>query len=185
MIIGVDGHAVAYVAQLQEAIAFQKPGAVVSLDVARKGGTRVTLRVPLENGGGVQVAAADHNGGQDESSGDRATAPLLGVTVVPTDASAVSQLQLPDDVRGVIVTSIDDNSPVAGRLAAPDQGGPDVILSVEGTPVPTPEALRDALHKASHGVVEGGAPIVTLQVYNVPSKTRRIERVRLATTTGT
>jgi serine protease Do len=183
VIVGLDGRAVTYVAQLQEAIAFRKPGDVVSLEVARKGGARVTLRVPLESTTGEQVAVEDRSGKPDETSGNHA-APLLGVTVVPTDASAVSELQLPDDVRGEIVTSIDDASPAAGRLAGPSQGGPDIILSIEGTPVPTPEALRDALHKASHGAADGGAPIVTLQVYNVPSKTRRIERMRLATTTG-
>ena len=149
VIVAVDGHAVTYVAQLQEAIAFRKPGDVVSLDVARKGGARVTLHVPLQMRV-ESVAAGDRRGRQDETSGNHAAAPLLGVSVAPTDASAVNELQLPDDVRGEIVTSVDDDSPAADRLAAPDQGGPDIVLSVEGTPVPTPEALRDALHKASH-----------------------------------
>jgi len=184
VIIAVDDHPVDYVAQLQEAIAFRKPGAVVSLEVARKGGARVTLRVPLQNVSGEQLAANSGSPDHADASAAHAGAPLIGVTVAPTDESAVSQLQLPDGVRGAIVTSIDDNSPAAGRLVAADQqGGPDIILSVEGASVPTPDALREALHKASQShAADGGAPIVTLEVYNVPSKTRRIERVRLMPT---
>ena len=186
VIIAVDGHPVDYVAQLQEAIAFRKPGDVVSLEVARKGGARVTLRVPLENVGGEQVASADHRGRiTTNASGDHAAAPLLGVTVAPTDESAVSQLQLPDDVRGVIVTSVDDNSPAAGRLAQRRPGRPG------HHPVRRRHARADAGGAARRHctrrrtrAADGGAPIVTLRVYNVPSKTRRIERVRLATTTG-
>ena len=51
--------------------------------------------------------------------------------------------------------------------------GVDVILSVEDTPVRTVEALRSALRDRKPG------EIVTLRVYNAPSKVRRIERVRL------
>jgi serine protease Do len=178
VIIAVDGHPVSYVAQLQEAIAFRKPGDVVALEVARKGGARVTLHVPLQGMGGEQLAAGTRVQDRNDASGTHDAAPSLGITVAPTDESAVSQLQLPDDVRGEIVTSVGDGSPAAGRLATPDEGGPDVILSVEGTPVPTPDALREALHRAA-GEGDSGAKIVTLRVYNVPSKTRRIERVRL------
>jgi hypothetical protein len=45
-------------------------------------------------------------------------------------------------------------------------------MSVEGKAVQTPEQLRAALDEAKGG-------IVTLRVYNVPAKTKRIERVRL------
>jgi hypothetical protein len=48
-----------------------------------------------------------------------------------------------------------------------------VILSVEGTAVRSPEELRAAL-----GQVKAGE-IVTLRVYNVPAKAKRIERVRV------
>ena len=46
-------------------------------------------------------------------------------------------------------------------------------MSVEGTAVATPEALRATLRNAKAG------DIVTLRIYNVPSKSRRIERVKL------
>ncbi len=184
VIIAVDGHPVSYVAQLQEAIAFRKPGDVVSLEVARKGGEKATLHVKLQTVDGEQLATANRVTDNDAKSTKHGSAPLLGVTVAPTDESIVKELQLPDNVRGEMVTSVEDGSPASGRLFASEQNGPDIIVSVEGTPVPTPDALRDALHKASESKAsDGGAPIVSLQVYNVPSKTKRIERVRLATGT--
>ena len=97
----------------------------------------------------------------------------LGVTVAPTDADAVRELKLPADVRGAIVTDVSESSPAAGRLTTPQLGGPDVILSVEGAAVTSPESLRAALRQAKPG------EIVTLRVYNVPAKNRRIERVRV------
>ena len=177
VMIAVDGHPVTYVAELQEAIAFRKPGDKVSLDVARKGGARSTIGVPLQRVNESEIASNDRGSTDDNSSGDASAAPTLGVTVVPTDASVAGQLQLPTDVRGDVVTSIKDGSPASGRLFTSEQGGPDIILSVEGTPVTTPEALRSALHDAAHA----SPPIVTLRVYNVPSKTRRVVRIRLDT----
>jgi S1-C subfamily serine protease len=85
----------------------------------------------------------------------------------------VRQLDLPTDVRGVVVTDVDDSSPAAGRIATPQTGGPDVILSVEGQAVTSPEGLRAALGSAKAG------DIVSLRIYNAQAKNRRIERVRL------
>jgi PDZ domain-containing secreted protein len=76
-------------------------------------------------------------------------------------------------VRGVVVTRIDDASPAAGRLQTPSAGGPELILSVEGTAVRTPGELRDVLARYKSG------DVVTLRVYNARTQTRRIERVRL------
>jgi S1-C subfamily serine protease len=92
---------------------------------------------------------------------------------VASDAAMARGLELPSDVHGVMVVEVDDTSPAAGRLLTPQTGGPDVILSVEGTPVRTPPELRDAIRARKPG------DIVTLRVYNVPSNTRRVERVRL------
>jgi serine protease Do len=176
VIISVGGHNVDYVAQLQEAIAFKKPGEMVDVEVARKGGARALLHIPLQRVPEYQTADRESRAParRDERPAP-ATLPSLGITVAPTDAEAVRELKLPADVRGAIVTDIDDASPLAGRLATPQLGGPDVILSVEDTPVTSPESLRAAIRTLKPG------EIVSLRVYNVPAKSRRIERVRLAT----
>jgi serine protease Do len=180
VIISVDGRPVDYVAQLQEAIAFRKPGETVSVEVARKGGKRATISVPLQRAPQAVAAAATESptmtrrGARTESS----TLPSLGVTVAPLDAATTRSLEIPADVRGVVVMDVDETSPAAGRIATPQTGGPDIILSVEGEAVTSPESLGAALRAAKPG------EIVSLRIYNAQAKNRRIERVRLGSATG-
>ena len=172
VIVAVDGKPVSYVAQLQEMIAFHKPGDVVNVEVARKGGEHATVRVPLQRAPSDENAAAStERGDTDHAKG--ASMHALGASVSAIDAETAQQLRLPSDVRGVLVTGVEDGSSSASHLTTPDEGGPDIIMSVEGTAVQTPEQLRAALDKAKPG------SIVTLRVYNVPAKTKRIERLRL------
>jgi len=170
VIVAVDGKPVSYVAQLQEMIAFRKPGDVVTVEVARKGGQHATVRVPLQRAPGENPAASTERGDSDHAKGSSMHA--LGASVSAIDAETAQQLRLPSDVRGVLVMGVEDGSSAASHLATPDEGGPDIIMSVEGKAVQTPEQLRAALDEAKGG-------IVTLRVYNVPAKTKRIERVRL------
>ena len=179
VIVSVGGRQVDYVAQLQEAIAFRKPGEVVEVEVARKGGARATIRVPLQRVPEERTASsATSERAAPKSENTGATLPTLGITVAPTNAAAIRELQLPGDVRGAVVMDVADASPLAGRVATPQNGGPDVILSVEGTPTPTLEALRTAVRSAKPG------EIVTLRLYNVAAKNRRVERVRLGSGSG-
>jgi serine protease Do len=173
VIITIDGKRVDYVAQLQEAIAFRTPGDVATVEVARKGGKRVTLRVPLQRVNEMKTAAATSP--EDVSNNDSrgSSAPALGVKVASIDASTARQLQLPGDVRGVVVMDVEDGSAASSHLATPDNGGPDIILSVEDTPVRTPDELRAALGRVKAG------DVASLRVYNVAMKAKRIERVRV------
>ncbi|MFI5257467.1 MAG: trypsin-like peptidase domain-containing protein [Gemmatimonadales bacterium] len=171
VIIAVDGKPVTYVAQLQQNIAFRHPGDVVNVEVARKGGQRVTLRIPLQEESGMKTADAASSSGSNDGSG--ALSSMLGARVEAVDATTARQLQLPRGMDGVIVTDVVDGSPASAHLATPSTGGPDIILSVEGTAVHTPDELRSALGRAKAG------DIVSLSVYNVPAKNHRIERVRL------
>ena len=173
VIVAVDGKPVDYVAQLQEEIAFRKPGDVVSVEVARKGGQRVTLRVPLQRVGGQQLASADDDASSSNDSAKGSSMRLLGVSVTSIDDATARELQLPSSDRGVLVVGVDDNSAAYGHLAPAQAGGPDVILSVEGKDVHSPEDLRNALSKSKAG------DIVSLTIYNAPLKAKRIERIRL------
>jgi serine protease Do len=174
VIVSVDGKRVDYVAQLQEAIAFRKPGDVVNVQVARKGGQLATIRVPLQRIGGdaaMKTSARDEKANDDAAKGSPMRA--LGASVQAIDAETARRLRLPSDVKGVMVTGTQDGSAAAGHLATPDEGGPDIIMSVEGQAVETPEQLRAALSKVKNG------EIVTLRVYNAQAKSKRIERMRL------
>ena len=56
----MDGKPVEYVGQLQQVIGFRKPGEVVKVEVARKGGVRKTFNVKLQPlNEQPQLAAAD------------------------------------------------------------------------------------------------------------------------------
>jgi serine protease Do len=175
VIVTIDGKRVDYVAQLQEAIAFRSPGDVATVEVARKGGKRVTLRVPLQRVSETKVASSSRSDDAGAKDGTSSSAPALGVKVAPVDAAAARQLQLPSDVRGLIVTDVDEGSSASSHLATPETGGPDVILSVEDTAVRSPDELRAALGRVKAG------DVVSLRVYNVPSKSKRIERLRVGT----
>src|SRR5215207_6047961 len=179
VIISVGGRSVDYVAQLQEAIAFRKPGETVEVEVARKGGQRAKLRVALQRVREPRaVAAAPRSTPLADEEARTSSVSSLGITVAPLDAAAARELQIPADVRGVLVTDVDESSPLAGRLATPRTGGPDLILSVEDEAVTTPNALQNALRTVKAG------DIVTLRVYNVLAKNRRVERVRVGLSAG-
>jgi S1-C subfamily serine protease len=85
----------------------------------------------------------------------------------------VQQLGLPADQRGVLVTGVTAGGPAYGEVAGPDNGGPDIILDLEGKPVKTTADLRQALKNYKAG------DIVSLRIYNTQAKNRRIERIRL------
>jgi serine protease Do len=177
IIVAVDGKPVEYVGQLQQQIAFRKAGDKVKVEVARKGGERKTLEVRLQEVAAPRDAASGESGrANDEAdSGDEAAASvdLLGLTVQPVDLDAVRQFDLSSDQRGLLVTGVTPGGASYGEIADPDNGGPDIILELEGKPVKTTADLKQALksYKADD--------IVSLRLYNTQAKTKRIERIRL------
>src|SRR5262249_22299628 len=154
-------------------IAFRHPGDVVTLDVARKGGKTATVRVPLQRVGATTADSRDSNDDANKGDAEGSAMHQLGVSVAPLDAQAARQLHVPSDVHGLIVTGVKDGTSAASHLATPDDGGPDVIMSVEGKAVQTPEQLKAAIAGTKSG------EIVSLSVYNAQAKTKRIERVRI------
>ena len=175
IIVAVDGKPVEYVGQLQQQIAFRRPGESVKVDVARKGGVRKTFEVKLrELPSATPVAGADSTA-SDEGGGNDSAASIgrLGITVAPLDNDDVQQLRLTPEQRGAIVTDVKAGGPSYGELVDPDHGGPDIILEVEGTPVHSPADLRKAISAQKPG------SIVSLRVYNARAQTRRVERIKL------
>jgi serine protease Do len=174
IIISIEGKPVEYTSQLQQRIAFRKPGESVKVEVARKGGVRKTLSVPLQRVDERRDLARAEGSSPDASAdGHAASVATLGIDVAPLDGSTAQQLELPDGLRGVLVAGVRPGGPAFEQLAGPENGGPDIILKVEDRAVTTPAELRDALRVSKPG------EIVSLQLYNARSKTRRVERVRL------
>jgi serine protease Do len=175
IIVAVDGKPVEYVGQLQQVIGFRKPGEVVKVEVARKGGVRKTVGVKLQElNDAPQVASNDTPGGPDDASAEGAAMSRLGISVEPVSPDAAVELQLPSDTRGLIVTDVVPGGPAwEVLLDDPQRGGPDIILSIEGKPVRTEADLRKAL------MAEKPGSIVTLRIYNARAQNRRVERIRL------
>jgi S1-C subfamily serine protease len=166
---------VEYVGQLQQVIGFRKPGDLVKVEVARKGGVRKTFNVKLQALNDTpQVAEAGDTDSDKASAPGGATMNRLGISVEPVTADAAQQLRLPAGTRGLIVTDVTPGGPAWEVLFDdPQRGGPDIILSVEGKPVRTEADLRNALRNEKPG------SIVTLRIYNVRAQGRRVERIRL------
>jgi S1-C subfamily serine protease len=113
------------------------------------------------------------NNASDSSDEANASIDLLGLTVQPVDQDAVQQFELAPDQRGLLVTRVTPGGPSYGEVADPDQGGPDIILSVEGKPLKSVADLKQALKGFKKD------DIVSLRIYNTQAKTRRIQRIRL------
>ncbi|MFN8654021.1 MAG: trypsin-like peptidase domain-containing protein [Gemmatimonadales bacterium] len=166
VIVAVDGAPVDYVSQVQQAIAFRRPGDAVRIDVMRKGGVRRTVAVRVQAAPeGTAEPAADRRRQEDSApSNDAVNVGSLGVTVEPGEEGGV---------RGLVVTGVDPEGPAADRIAGPDNGGPDVITMVEGQAMRTADDLKAVIRKAGRGSV------VELRVYNAAQQNRRVERIRL------
>jgi serine protease Do len=175
IIVAVDGKPVEYVGQLQQVIGFRKPGEVVKVEVARKGGVRKTVDVKLQElNDSPQVATREDSGAVDNASDEGVAMNRLGISVEPVSPDVAVELQLPADTRGLIVTDVVPGGPSWEVLVDdPQRGGPDIILSVEGKAVRTEAELRKAL------LAEKPGSIVTLRIYNARAQNRRVERIRL------
>jgi serine protease Do len=179
IIISVDGKPVEYVGQLQQQVGFRKAGEKVKVEVARKGGVRKTFDVRLQAVSAPRDLASRSSETADDAADreDEAAAEvdLLGLTVQPLDQAEVEQFELKADQRGLVVTGVTPGGPAYGDVAEPDNGGPDILLSVEGKPVKSVADLKSALKGNKAG------DIVTLRIYNTRAKTNRVERIRLGT----
>jgi serine protease Do len=175
VIISVDGKPVERVGQLQQVIGFRKPGEVVKVEIARKGGVRKSFNVKLQAlNEQPQLAAADQNDSDNAENSGGSAMNRLGVSVEPVTPDVAQQLQLPSSMRGLVVTDVTPGGPSWQTLYDdPQSNGPDIILSVEGKPVRTEAELRNALKAEKPG------SIVTLGVYNPRAQGRRVERIRL------
>ena len=185
IIVAIDDQPVEYTAQLQQTVGFRRPGETVKVEVARKGGVRKAYNVRLQSTEQTEERTAQRTGEGPETTRDSAgetaggaTIDRLGVKASPLTPEGARDLGLPAGTRGVVVEEVDPSGPAGSGpyLFGLDTRSPDVILSVENTPVRTPTELRNALRDVSRGA------IVTMIVYNRQAGQgggRRVVRMRL------
>ena len=179
VVTALDGQPVEYVAQLQQRVAFKKPGETVELTVRRENGEQKTITVRL------QAAPADTDASEEQVAarggvgpGERAsTHASLGITAEPVSQEDASEPQLKPVAKnggGLVVTEVSPDGPAYGRLVPQGtNGGPDVILKVNGQPVRTRAEFRAALRDVKSG------DIVTLIAYNVYRQQEEVIRLRM------
>ena len=160
VIVALDGEPIDNTPQLQQKVAFKKPGDPVEITVLRQGGERKTISVRLARAPSdseTDVAAAS-----SRPKAGSAREEMLGISVqalTSDDADNPRLKAVLDRGGGLAVTDVAPDGPAYGRLrAADDQGGPDIIVSVNGAPTRTRAALAEALRKVKSG------DVVTLQV---------------------
>jgi serine protease Do len=174
VIITIDGQPVQYVAQLQQLVGFRHPGESVKVEVARKGGIRKVYAVRL-----MEQSSDEREAGNEEqeqpkpNTNDAVSFSELGASVQSLTPELAQDYELERDTRGLIVTEVDPNGPAYTRLFAPEEGGPDIIQSVEGVTIRSESDLRTALKAAGKGT------IVSMRVYNGRQQEVRLVRIRL------
>jgi serine protease Do len=173
LITELDGHPVSYVAQLQQAVGFRKPGETVNVTVMRRGGVKKVIPVKLaEAPSDDQVAARQPDTTADSENHAHAT--RLGIELQPLSSDAAARLG--DDRVGPHVTDVDVDSPARNELFPAGDGFGDVITHVNGRRVRTVQEFDDAIRHIPAGQV------LSLQVYNpqVPQGGgSRVVRIRL------
>jgi serine protease Do len=125
--------------QLQAAISAQRPGNKVNLAVIRDG-KNLNLPVTLESINKKSDETASNSG---EAHGKA----RWGVALQNLSADLRDQLQLPSDVKGVVVTNVQPGSPADN--AGISRG--DVILEVNRKPVQSPDDVKRELGSVPAG----------------------------------
>ena len=119
----LDGQNVDSSSRFRTLVAALNPGSQVTIEIIRDGKPE-TLKVTL----GEQPAAM---AGPSGSGGGPSEGTLRGMAVQDLTPSIRSQLGLPTDVRGVVISDLDPDSPAAQAGLQPG----DVIQSINRQPV--------------------------------------------------
>ncbi len=150
VIVKVGGREVTPDETVSYLVANSSVGTRVPIEVIRDG-RRLTLQVQVGQRPTEEELARQVGGGgaedQDQALGQEApVAPgtALGLSMQPLNAQIIRVLNLPEDVRGVVITSVDPNSDAAEKGVR--RG--DVIISVNRQAVTTPAQVLAAVDVA-------------------------------------
>lgn len=157
LIVELDGQPVKYVAQLQQAVGFKKPGETVRVTVLRQGGERHTFTVRLAEAPEDRLIARGNETVEPVSSTEHRSKLGIAVANLPDEV----QSQLGAENAGPRVTDVPLDSPAYERLIPAARGTfGDLITHVNGQRVRTVEQFDAALRDVQPGEV------VSLRVYN-------------------
>lgn len=162
VIVAVNGQAVTQDNSLSYLVANVKPGTRIPLDIIR-GGKKQTINVVVGTRPSEDALLASLGGGepgdamgQPDSSGPASpVANKLGLAVVPLTPQIAQNIGVDSTVKGVVISGTDPTSDAGQKLKRGD-----VIVSVNGTAVLTPDAFSAVVAQA----IRDGRPSVLLYV---------------------
>ncbi len=148
VILQVNGKPVTSANDLRLEISQMAPGTTVNLQVSRDG---KIMTIPVTLGTFPEETASNATPGQGAQT---STAGLKGVKVQNLTSDLAQQLGLPSSVHGVVITSVDPDSPAAATEPPLDRGC--VIEEVNHKPVTTIQTYEQAIAGA------GNQPVLLL-----------------------
>ncbi|MDN2566151.1 DegQ family serine endoprotease [Aquibium sp. A9E412] len=137
VIVEFDGTPVEAMRDLPRLVAESPVGKQVSVTIVRKG-ERQTVSVTLGRLEDMDQAAAE-DGGEDEGAVE--TVSVLGMTVAALDESLRQEFDIAEDVAGVVITEVDENSAAAEKGIAAGE----VIVEIAQESVSTPQQVLDRI----------------------------------------
>jgi serine protease Do len=143
VILGFNGHDIAKMRDLPREVAAANPGSDATLTIWRDGKeTQATVKLG-EMPANPRVASAGSDDSQQPTEG---RADAMGLHLAPLGNDLRRQLRLGRDVKGVVITSVDDGS-LADNLGL-SRG--DVIVSINQQPANSPEDAANRLRQIAN-----------------------------------
>ncbi len=156
VIVAFDGKPVDEMRRLPRIVAETGIGKTVSVDFIR-GGKQMSRKVKVaEMAEDTKQAAAKPQPPEDKKALAGREIRSLGLSVAALSPALRENFEVADEVKGVVVTSVDPGSEAATKGIQPGV----VIEAVTQNPVTTPDGLRDAVNAAR----KSGRQSVLLQV---------------------
>ncbi len=162
VIVAVNGQAVTQDASLSYLVANVKPGTRIPVDIIRAGrkqtvnvvvGTRPSEDALIAAQGGGEPG--DAMGEPDTEGPASPVANKLGLAVVPLTPQIAQNIGVDPSIKGVVISGTDPSSDAGQKLRRAD-----VIISINGVAVTTPDALSAVVAQA----IRDGRPSVLLYV---------------------
>lgn len=132
---------------LRNKVAGTKPGTSVSLTIVRNGEEQ-EIKVTLGEFK-IEEQASERPNGQDRNSGENESNGRLGLTLRPLTPQMAEQLDIPSEVRGLLISDVDPESAAAEKGL---QRG-DVVMEINREAVTTLAQARSAISRSGDKAV--------------------------------
>jgi serine protease Do len=154
VITAIDGKKVEGSDDLTMDVVSHTPGSTVSLDVLRNGQPmKVTVTLGTRPGGiDWNKRNPQSENDQGEDNGSEGSASIRGISVETLTPDLAQQINVPDNVRGVVVGSVEPDSPAADNV-----GRGMVITAVDRHPVTNVQEFKRLMAQA-----EGKSVLLTI-----------------------